>query len=208
MRKKDRSGLYIVIFILAIVGIFLGFYYAGKQIRPSGNYDYNHFKFYKSKDIWYTQIQMNDQLQTIPFYYHPKDLEDIFVENNVVAKVFRPGVELILITLDPDGGAIPGQAGVQISRLTGQRFNIYNTPTLSALTRMDESINLSNTSKVVRIATCKSVNETTSVIYIRIGERNIIYSQDECVILEGKTAQDTLRVAERFDYEMLGIMKT
>jgi hypothetical protein len=206
--KKLSSGLYVVIFILIIIGILVGFYFLGKVFKPQSNTDYNHFKFYKQGKVWYTQIQLHNQLQTIPFYNHPNDLGDIYVEKDIAAKVFRNTTDMILITLDPDGGSIPGQAGVQISRLTGSRFNIFNMPTYSALTRLDENVNVENATSIIRIANCSSANLTTSVIYIKIGSKNIIYSKDNCVILEGATAKDTLRVAERFDYELLGVMQT
>jgi hypothetical protein len=206
-KNKERlsaGAWFIIILIVIIVLVIVGFT-IGKQFRPYEDpYEYNHFKFYKNGDLWVTQVQMNGVLHTIPFYYHPSQLEDIMVEENIAAKVFKPTTEMILITLDPDSGSIPGQAGVQISRLTGERFGVYKIPTFGAITRMDETVN--ETNQTIRIATCNAASDTISVIYIKIGKNNIIHSDGECVILEGATAEDTVRVAERFDYEILGIM--
>src|SRR3989344_3892702 len=43
------------------------------------------------------------------------------------------------------------------------------------------------------------------VIYVKIGQESKIYSQNGCIIIEGKGTEDLIRVSEKFAYHLLGV---
>ena len=142
----------------------------------------------------------------MPFYYHPSELEDIPVDPNLREKFFsiRDNKGSIFITLDPDAenNSIV-IAGVEISRITGSRYDLLNVPTSSAFIKEPGTGSAETGTPIV---TCAQADNNTMVIWITLSNTNIAYSYDNCVILEAETYEDMIRVADRTMYDLLGIM--
>jgi hypothetical protein len=208
-KKPMSSTAKFMVFCAVLVIIFLGLAIIPAQIRKASieKYKYNNFEFVKQEDgFWYTMIQRGSQPYWVPFYYHPAELEDIPVEPVLRGKFFemRDNNGSIYITLDPDSEdnriVI---AGVEISRITGSKYNLLNVPTSSAFIKPPST---STAETGTPIVTCKQANNQTLVIWITLSDTNIAYSYDYCVILEAKTYEDMIRVADRTMYHLLGIM--
>ena len=151
-------------------------------------------------------MQKGEQPYWIPFYYHPSELEDIPVEPGLRDKFFeiRDNNGSIFITLDPDSE--DNQiviAGVEISRITGGRYDLLNVPTSSAFIKPPKD---SVTETGTPIITCMHSNNKTMVIWLTLSDKNIAYSYDYCIILEALTYEEMIRVADRAMYHLLGIM--
>lgn len=169
---------------------------------------YNNFEFYKTEDgYWMTVLQKGPQKYYVPFYYHPKELEDIPVETYLRAKFFevRDNNGSIFITLDPDSTDNKIViAGVEIARITGSRYDLLNVPTRSAFIKQPSTQSAETGTPIV---TCKDANNQTLVIWLTMSDLNVISSKGYCVIVEGKTYDDLVRGADRLMYHLLGIMK-
>lgn len=199
--KKNVLKFFIAFGLLVIIivgGSLLYKYYQSEKLKK---YEYNGFKFYKTEDgFWTTLIESKGQLYTIPFYYHPKELEDIQIEKNIEDKILKNYVKEIYISFDPDAGSVPVIGGVEISRITGFRYNLFNIPTRSALSREDDK------GVETIIKNCSDAGNGTIVILFQKADYNKIYLDKDCIILNYNETNSSIKVADRFVYTLLKIM--
>lgn len=204
--NSTRNFIIAVVGVICVLGLVVGagYWYSSSEMKP-----YNNFPFEKDGQLWITQAQMNGQPYTLPFYYHPTDLEDIPAPKGVEQPLVRAGLEsknmTVFITLDPDLPSKAIVAGVEISRLTGSKYDILNLRTHGALTRAPENPDASAPRPIV---TCSEASANgTMVIKMRLGQNNVISQRENgCIVLEGETPEDLKSVADRFAYMILGIM--
>jgi len=207
--ENRKSTIKFVIFAAALIILFLAIVLVPAFIRKI-NFEknkYNSFEFIQQKDsFWYTKVQKGSQPYWIPFYYHPRELEDIPVETGLGSKFFdiRDNNGSIYITLDPDSGNNTIIiAGVEIAKITGTRYDLLNVPTRSAFIKEPKNTSVETGTPII---TCKDSNEKTLVIWLTLSNKNIAYSYGNCVILEAQSYNDLVRVADRLMYHLLGIM--
>ncbi|MBU0667232.1 MAG: hypothetical protein KKC26_07740 [Nanoarchaeota archaeon] len=143
-----------------------------------------------------TQLQIGIQPYDIPFHYHPKDLEDIVVEENIEDKIWAKPKQ-IFITMSPDVTPNEGIAAVEIAKLTGNRYKLFNIPTKSALTKPN-NLTIS--------ITCMDAKEDVVVINFKKNKQNIVYSSGNCIHVEYVDSNESIRVASAFAYHILKIM--
>jgi hypothetical protein len=206
---KKNSNLTFIVLTVVLVGLLLGLIFVPKLIHKAvvDNNKYNNFEFYKGSDnFWYTIVQKGAQPYQIPFYYHPRDLVNITVDPGIRDKFFEIMANngSIYITLDPDStdNSIV-VAGVEIAKITGKGYSLLNVPTHSAFTKQPANI---STNVETPIVTCSNSNNKTMVIWITLSNKNMAYSYDYCIRLEAKSYGDTIKVADRLMYDLLGIM--
>ncbi len=187
------------IVVLAVVGFSVYQSYSAK--RAAEHNRFNGFDFTPVEGgLWAVQVQEKGQPYVIPFYYHPRDTTDVVVHQGVLDPVLR-NPEQIFISVDPDEGALPVVAGVEISRLTGNKYNILNIPTRGALSRQPA------THVEIPIVTCDDASNSTTVIQlVHDPTANAIVSDGNCVILFYKDANESVRVADRYAYMLLRII--
>src|SRR4030043_2401722 len=197
------------VLICAIIAIIiLGAFLIPRYLRNAefNRNKYNNFEFAKTSDgFWYTSVEKGDQPFQIPFYYHPRELEDIPVEAFLSGKFFemRDNNGSIYITLDPDYNSTAVIAGVEIAKITGTKYGILNVPTKSAFIKEPSN---TATETGTPIITCADANNRTRVVWLTLSDANIAYSYGYCVILRAKSYDDMIRVADRTMYHLLGIM--
>jgi hypothetical protein len=206
--KAVKTGTFII--ICAVIAIVvLGSVLIPRYIknRTFENNKYNNFEFVKTDDgYWMTVVQKGPQSYQIPFYYHPRDLEDIAVEQNLRAKFFaiKDNKGQIYITLDPDSSDNKIViAGVEIARITGGKYDLLNVPTRSAFIKQPNNQTADTGTPIV---TCKDANNKNLVIWLTISKLNVISSEGYCIKLEAKTYEDLVRGADRLMYHLMGIM--
>lgn len=192
---------------LLVLGVLILVFFAilwwrdAQRERAARENAYNGFEFQRIQaGLWSTRIEVGSQPYTIPFYHHPRELEDIIVDADALLPVTRRPSQ-IFISIDPDAGSRPVVGGVEISRITGSRYNILNIPTRSALTRPSER------QAQVPVVSCNSIPQNTTVIeFVQHNTTNAIVAEGDCVYLFYITPEDSVRVADRYAYELLQIM--
>jgi hypothetical protein len=206
-----RNTIFFIIFAAVLIigllaAVFVPKYLDKVELEKN---TYNGFQFVKNADsTWTTNVSKGNQPYQIPFYYHPKELEDIGIEANLRDKFFavRDNNGSIFITLDPDAGNNTIViAGVEIARITGERFGLLSVPTHSAFIKKPENTTVDTGTPVV---TCNSASSKVMVIWLTLSDKNVAYSQGNCVIVEFKSYTDSVKVADRLMYNLLGIMLT
>ena len=133
-------------------------------------------------------------------------MENITVDPSIRAKFFDMVANngTIFIPLDPDSTDNKiVVAGVEIAKITGKGYSILNVPTHSAFTK--QPVNAS-TNVETPIVTCDNSNNRTMVIWITLSNKDMAYSYDYCIRLEATSYEDTVKVADRLMYNLLGIM--
>lgn len=208
--KANNSKWLLITGIVVVVAVFaLLTWLSQPKIDP-----YNQFDFIQRADgLWDVKLDINNQPYTIVFHHHPNELEDIFVQENLVYhkinqiayQVRQTGLGEIYVAIDPKAPADLAMAFVEISKVTGELFNIYNIPTHGAYTRT------SDIDDHIPVKTCADADEDTLILWIKTAEQgdNVIAEvSNNCVVLQGTNPDDTVRVADRFVYELLGIMSS
>ncbi|MBU1975586.1 MAG: hypothetical protein KKG59_04245 [Nanoarchaeota archaeon] len=202
-KKRDKNFFYAIGIIVVVLIIII---LAGVQIR---NYNmnkdtYNHFKFAQRGKLWETLIEKEGVPTFVPFHYHPRELEDFIFEPEIHNKILGFN-GTIFITLDPNLNSTIVKAGIQVARITGDRYGILDIPTRSAITNIPEGyeINLSMTPLI----TCDNATSEIMVIWLKKGIVNSVYSNNNCIVIEGKNEEEIVRGAEKLDYLILGIMQ-
>lgn len=199
-----------IIAILALCAILFGVIILPSYFtHHSANSNYNGFTFQQVKSgnllLWQTEIVVGNQPYTIPFYYHPTETAEVAMSKGVTdwfISAKHPG--LIYITLDPDAGSTVVIAGVEISRITGHQYNLLNIDTRSALKAPTTD------GSEAPVKTCADATSTQAVLSFDAGNNDIIYPDEKnpyCIHLEYADSIEATRVADRFAYGLLRIMK-
>ncbi len=207
--EKPRASPWkalIAIVILTSLLIGAGAYQSWKNNHVIQENRYNGFDFAEaSGGIWVTRIQGSNQLYDIPFYHHPRELSDIVVRDHEAADLLtltNRTVRQVYISVDPDAGAqVAAIGGVEVAKITGERYQLLKLPTTGALSRK------ANTTADYPVLTCANATARTVIIqFVQDPEANAIVRDENCVILFYKTPEDAVRVADRYAYMLLRIM--
>ena len=144
------------------------------------------------------------KIANIPFRYGPEELEDIPMDQVRREILFA---ETIYITRDKNlegiefspAVTIPTLARVLDNTWADGSVNLLQIPTGLASTVAIEGEDLP-------VITCKQSNPERRVIEVRHGDENRIYLEDECIVMESKGYEDSMKVSTKLTYHVLGIM--
>jgi hypothetical protein len=189
------------IILVILLGFFAYNQYRTKQEQVSNQY--NGFDFAQAQGgLWVTRIEIGRQPYDIPFYHHPKELEDVIIDRNAI-KPIEAAPRQVFIAIDPDAGAEPVVAGVEISRITGNKYGIYDIETRGALSRpVDGRTDLP-------VINCQNSTPDKVVIQFVEAKQNVITRSDRypsCIIINYKNASESVRVADKYAYMLLKIV--
>ena len=207
-----NTGLFnflIFLLVLLIIGAIILFTF--KVFSQPNNYDYStqNGVYHLSKErifginVYRINVSSSWGNYSYAFRNRPEDLEKLYLEPGIRDKLNRPnGVRVLYVTRD-----------VGIRDLT----NNYDIIALAPLEQILGSgapglyrLNLINAytsffKKDTDIATCNKVNKQTAVIYLKLGTENKVYSQNDCVIIEGKDSEGLIMAAEKLAYHTIGV---
>ncbi len=209
MNNTKRATLIVIIFVFIAVSLVLiaplltnKYTYKG----PSGN----EFNFIKSQTgevkmhlltAYATYKDKKTNQYTIPLRNGPKDLEKIDVQKDINNLILNK--EYVYITMSPEYTGKSVIAGIEIAKVLGTAsYSVFKISTEGALTFPANNTNVTGTP----IINCKDANKELGVILLNLGKENKIYSNKECVILEAKDEDSLIKVADRFVYNLLGVM--
>ncbi len=201
MAKKTENNKqlkYFLITIMVLVLLFLAALFISKQTNKNDKNKYNNFDFQYDEEqkLWFTQVQIGSTPYIIPFYFHPKDLEDIIVEEKVEDLLIVRKPEEVIVTIPNNTTPEIAIAAVEVAKITGERYKILNIPTKSALNERIEGL---------PFATCADATDKTVIISFEKSKKNIASSKGNCIALEFREG-DEIKVADAFAYTLLKIM--
>jgi hypothetical protein len=189
--------------LILIIGIISSAYFGFKALSndPVNDLLYNEFEFIQGPDGFY-YVELNTAVgdSHIPFYYHPRSLENLSYDQNITTELFfvqrRNGVVRIALDTEFLDDPYIVVAGVEISKITGR---VFAMPTASGFT--------SDVENITKVFTCADANNTTFVIELRKGDENKAVSNGTCAILYSTSGRDAVMMADLFVYKTLGVMK-
>lgn len=217
MKKKLK---YSIIALIVLLVIAVSVIITVNNIKKASTYTYQGrtdkflFQIVKTNDFTshflqvFTQENGVTHEKIIPFQYSPKELQNIPLENDIYKKVVgdQTSKTKIFLTQDINLITITNQSSViaeqEIGKVTGTAdYGVFKIPTTAAFTYNDGSLNLTAN----QVIDCKYANSKVAVILFQIGDQTKIYSENECVIVQGKDAMDIRRAATKLSYHLLGV---
>lgn len=192
------------IVLLILVAFWVKVIYNLNSLDYEGkNGDYDITKSRVGNVIFYHISVFVDEHEYIySFRNHPKDLEDVPLENNLQAYLNRPNkTDVVYFTVDyglsemTRAGSV--LAGISFSQILDGDFAIYNIPVRSGYT--------SYVRDEVPVVDCGNVSSSVAVIYMKLGNESKIYSENECIIIQGRGEEGIIRAGEKFAYYLLGV---
>jgi len=198
LTNTDRIVIFGLVFIIIfIIGFILSLqYFASVEdntLPDSELKSFNNFVFENREGFWFTTVTLDNRtLYELMFYYHPADTLNVSTQKQM--KYLFANVNLTYITLDPDLPSKAVIAGTEISKILGK---VFRKRVIGAITRP------ANTD--TSIITCENNTASSRVILLNITQDTRIYSDNNCIIIEGSSPNELIRAADRFAYELLGI---
>ncbi len=195
----------LVIIIIVIASIFLlTKFYKSDDIPSgiSGYVIYNNFEFYNTSNLWTTEIQLrSDNVHLLQTRFNPYDVEHIPVPENLRDTVAQ--AEHIYLTVEPNLTSTTVIGMIEVGRVLGKKYNIFNIPTNGALTYLPES----DYDNVTPIVNCADSTPENLVMWFKIGNTTEIYKQDDCFIIQGTDDWEVVKAADMVVFELLDIIR-
>lgn len=204
MEEKNKTDKQIKIIIYVLIGLLIvlvAYVYLTQQKVTPGTYKYKDFEIQQIDEgtgISY-KIKLFIGEDPTAYYintrYDPEQVEDIPSED-INDKII--GKKEVFIVIDPYAN-LTGQttlAALEIDKFIDNRY-LFNIPVNSAFTEDYQNMT---------VKTCGNANNETAVIWLKLGDETRIYSDKECVILEGKTQEDLIKLATLLNFKLLKIV--
>lgn len=212
-KNNDKTTIIaLVIFLLVVGGIVAGLMIdrntkktaiINEYVRPYNGYEFNK----DANGHWITIMHTVSGDKKIPFYYHPEELLDLEYDskiNEMLSIVHRNGGTFTvaygaeLTNPDIPGTGMPAIAGLELSKMA---LYVFGMQTSAGFT--DE---IENTT--FNVVSCDNASLRNYVVEMRLGDENKLYSKDYCAVMEVKTLNDTIRLADLFAYKITGVINT
>ena len=211
--KTVNSFIILLVVFLVIFVVFISFYKpnnGGDFLSGLSFVEHNNFKIYENSidqnnTIYVLELFAGDIRYLHYFFYLPEDLEDVYVEDGVVDKLlYKEGKneykEKIYITRDPAMDAKEKLAFSTLTQVLGKtEAGLFKFIVKIAYTGEYGGDDFP-------IITCGSAFSEISVLEQRYGELEI-YSEDDCVIVQGEDYVDFRQAADKLTYMVLGVIE-
>jgi hypothetical protein len=173
----------------------------------SGNnyYSYNGFPFARTDDgLWQTMVlqkftengQTYSRDVTLTMYFDPKSLEDISVEGDIFNILDK---SLLYTSFKEFNNSMHAIAGIEFRKIVGGGSSLINIPTYTGIYGSNQSH--------YSLINCDNATSEIGVIEFRRGSVNAISEISNCIVLMGQTDEDLIRVADKYVYYLLGIIR-
>jgi len=208
LEKKAKIIVYSLIIILLGFGLFL---FVSQKIKP-GTTQYVHNKdtfdiqqvgTTKEGGISY-RIKIFTNNDPSPKYIHtryePKQMDGLKIDPNVKNAVLTK--KIAYATINPNDQRLKGKTTIAVMEINNILDNAYlfKIPLNSAFTEFYEN-DANHT-----IKTCNDVNKDTAVIWLKLGEETAIKEDKGCVILEGRTEDDLVKLADGLMFYLMDMV--
>jgi hypothetical protein len=203
-QKKENSlgAIFLAVVVIALVAftLYLIFFPDVKKVDVK-EFTYNGFSIAKIGNEWHTQVIIpgkEQNLYSLQMRYSPKQVEDIAMEYGIKEKLLHS--KQIYLTTDANMSSKGIIGMIEVGRVLGDKYDMYDIPTKAAL--------ISDPTNRSLEITCANASETTTVVYFRYGNHNLIHMKNSCIYVEGKNPEDIIRVSDRLTYGLVGVISS
>lgn len=208
--ENQRSIIWMLSIIAGIILILVVAYFIMNKTpkTPSNSVTYDNYVFTKGADnAWYVQLAIKGSPYNIPFYYNPTQIANVTIDDNVLSEFTHyqrsnPGGDMY-ISIDPDSNSRVVIAGVEVARILGNRYNIFNFNVMSAFYKQSATGNVSATGK--SIIDCSNATNQTMVMMVVVDDENRVSAYNNCIVMKSKNLNDSIMVADALAFKMLTI---
>ncbi len=211
VKQISKVALKITIGIAIIVALII---FLRLSIQTPEDTTYNGFPFIKDGNLWYCNIIINKQELLMPFNYHPEEVEEIYIDPLIKNKILSlDAKDYIVLTVGEDENSLSVVATSNIARL--HKLEYIRTPIHGGI--YDESFNLTEylanyngTEKGPFVTNCGISTDSFVVVrFVSGNETTMEFSEEtnNCIIATAAEPEDFRKLADRFTFELLGIIK-
>jgi hypothetical protein len=215
--KKPISPTIVIILIIGIIlatvaGILFLPSLFGSKTNPeyiNGDYKavYNYYVFNKQDDQkWYLELTIKQKPYIIPFYYNPFQVENIYIDNNTMPTMAKfknlSGPKILYVSIDPLASSKIAIAAFELKRILDTNYDIFNFEAYYGIHYLHEA----NYTEYP-VATCKNALPNRLIMIINVTGENSITANNNCIHINSKDANDSIRVSDAFAYRLLGIIQ-
>ncbi|MFH1211563.1 MAG: hypothetical protein V1659_01395 [Candidatus Woesearchaeota archaeon] len=193
-RKKTEAGqkrTRIIIMGLFIVAVMVFSSFAVFMDNPASGLKYNGFSFKYDDTGQMFSVKINKE--EFFFRNHPADLEYINVSKEAV-ELYKNADE-VYITFEP-------KEDIYLGLFDSLRLDFSKNSGRNVLGATTESSTLYD----LPVKTCQDANQTSAVIYLKVGDATSVSLDDSCIIFEARE-YGFIKLRDRFYYALFGVMK-
>lgn len=206
--SQKKLGIISVVALGVLIVTFVFLFNASNSSVDRLYFEYNGIKFNPSKNgvgfdmLFFVNDAEYPTLMTVR--NDPRKLEDIPINAEYVRDVVS-GKSIFYITEDPFDD-LRGPTLVAANEMAIPLSLLYGAEVNKTLTRVSEELDLAVEDQPVK--TCEDSDETTLVIWQRLGDETAVFEENGCLIVQGKSPDEMelIRAADRLYLTMIGIM--
>ena len=183
--KISKKSLYLTIFIVVImVSSVIGFVaFTGQDDGVKADLEYNGFSFIKANSGWITKINSRD----IYFDYLPNEVKDINYDKSKLSIQSK-----VYIAYDPSKKE---NMDFILSKLDSNIKSLGYTTNLACVKEKN--------CPDVPVVDCESKD---NILFLKIDNKNDIYRDKGCIIIEGIDTIELAKATDRFIYSITGVI--
>lgn len=203
--KRIKILVYGMIIVLLAFGLFI---FLSQKIKP-GTYQYMHgMDTFDVQQIGTTEdggitykikIYVNEVPRYIYTRHEPSEIQGLKINPNVKMDILTKKEAYITINPNAELTGRTTIAALEIDKFLDNAY-LYKIPTKSAFTEVYES------SPDYTIKTCEDADEDTAIIWLKLGEENVIKDENGCVIIEGQTEDDLIKLADGLAFYIMDMI--
>jgi hypothetical protein len=204
---SDKTIKIIIYTMVILLGAFVFFIFFNQRVSPGTTKYYNGYDTFEVEQVdsghgptYKLKVFLNNNKDPSYIYTRvsPQDTENLNFERNLSSKVL--GKKQVYVTIDPYAN-LTGEttlAALEIDKMIDNRY-LFNIPVNSAFTKPYQNMT---------VKTCADADMNTSIIVLQTGPDTRAYSDGGCVILQGQTQSDIVKLADGLLFRMLNIVRS
>lgn len=212
--SRKNSIVTIVILVVVLVGVVLIVWWGNSRAMkdffvytgPDGE-KYNIQKVQSENQLLYRiLLDYDGKVVSYVMRNSPYDVEGVEYDSGVVGAMNKPkGIRMLYVTRDYNLSAMTNSDSViaasEFIRMLGKEdYGLYKLNVVNLFTDFDYG-------GTMPMISCSNVTADDSVIYLKLGEKNRVYSlRNGCVVVEGVDGAGLIKSADRFAYHLMGVM--
>lgn len=197
--KFWKSALIALIVILIAIGIgYFGSKFLPERERPV--YEFNGYTFKEEGPVVFTQLQVGNDLYTIPLRFGPRDLKDVNIEGNFSRFTYLVKTNGFMFLLLDDWEVRNGNLSMAVNEISKNVDKVLHLQTVAACTSNNSACQRLNMS----VMSCDDAE--LPMVYFVPEKDAKIEIDGACITLYGD-GEGIVRSADRLLLQWFGIMK-
>ncbi len=188
-QEGKNTTIYFLVAAVILVALIAGVYFLRSNYTTKDTeVTYNNFKFTKVESLWFTQVQIGNQLYNVPLHYNPYEVENIAMIGDIDQRFQQDST---YITHDPAEGNL-GHVAVAAAELSLNMATAFGIQPIAACSR-----NVTAACAARPIINCENTN--ASVVYLKEANFTRVDLRGNCIVIQG-TGQELIKATDKVLY--------